>query len=134
MSIVKSFQITAKLGEFGEWEMVDSPELDITVDDYYPPGSRTPQKLISVGKFADIQIGRAYDPSRDAAVEDWVKRVLNGYDGPRNLTLFIFNDQNVLQSSKTYKVLPLGTKPPAGKSGDGGIAEFMLKLCVEAQL
>ncbi len=134
MAIVKSYQITARLAEFGEWESVDSPELDITVDDYYPPGARTPLKLPSIGKFADIQLGRAYDPSRDAAVEDWVKKVLAGLDGPRNLTLLIFNDQNVLQASKTYVVKPTGTKPPHGKSGDGAISEFMLKLCVESQI
>lgn len=134
MSIVKNFQITAKLAEFGEFETVDSPELDITVDDYYPPGARTPVKLISIGKFADINIGRAYDPTRDSQIEDWIKRVLNGKDGPRNLTIFVFNDQNAVQASKTYKVVPLGAKPPAGKSGDGAVAEFMVKLAVEAQI
>lgn len=134
MSIVKNFQIFASLAEFGQFETVDSPELDITVDDYYPPGARLPQKLYSIGKFSDIQIGRAYDPSRDAALEDWNKRCLNGQDGPRNLTIHVLNDQNVMQASKTYLVKPIGVKPPAGKSGDGGIAEFMVKLAVESQL
>lgn len=134
MSIVKGFQITARLAEFGEWETVDSPELDITVDDYYPPGARTPQKLISIGKYSDIQVGRAYDPGKDSQVEDWVQRVLNGADTSRTLTLFVFNDQNVLQTSKTYKVFPIGTKPPEGKAGDGAVAMFMLKLAVEKRI
>jgi len=137
MSIVKGYQITARLAEFGEWEQVDSPELDITMDDYYPPGARTPQKLISIGKFTDITLGRAYDPSRDSTVEDYVQRTLNGQDasgGARSLTIFVFNDQNILQTSKTYKVFPIGTKPPAGKNGDGGISEFVLKLAVEAKI
>ncbi len=134
MSIVKGFQITAALGEFGEWETVDSPELDITVDDYYPPGARTPIKIPSVGKFSDITVGRAYDPGKDNPVEDWVKRVLNGRDSTRNLTIFVFNDQKAIQTSKTYLVKPTGTKPPAGKSGDGTISQFVLKLAVEAEV
>lgn len=134
MSIVKNFQITAKLAEFGEWETVNSPELDITVDDYYPAGATTPRKLISIGKFSDVEIGRAYDPSKDAPVEDWVKRVLNGKDTSRNLTIFVFNDQKAVQATKTYKVFPINTKPPSGKSGDGAISEFMVKLAVEEQL
>ena len=134
MSIVKGFQITAALGEFGEWETVDSPELDVTTDDYYAPGTRTPQKLPSIGKYADITLGRAYDPSKDNPVEDWVKRYLNGRDTARNLTVFVFNDQSAIQTSKTYIVKPTGTKPPAGKSGDGSIAMFTLKLCVESEV
>lgn len=133
MSIVKGYQITASLAEFGEFETVDSPELDITVDDYYPPGAKTPQKLMSIGKFADIQVGRAYDPSRDNQLEDWVQRVLNGTDSSRNLTIFIFNDQQGVQHSKTYKVFPIGTKPPVGKSGDGTVSQFMVKLAVESK-
>ena len=134
MSIVKGFQITASMAEFGEFETVDSPELDITVDDYYPPGARLPQKLPSIGKFSDITVGRAYDPQKDNAIEDWVKRVLNGTDRERNLTIFVFNDQNALQVAKTYLVKPMGTKPPAGKSGDGAIAQFVVKLAVEQEV
>lgn len=133
MSIVKNWQIIASLAEFGNWEGVESPELDITTDDYYPPGSRTPVKLPSIGKFSDISLTRAHDPTVDKRVEDWVKRVLNGTDGPRNLTVSVLNDQSVVQMTRTYVVKPIGYKPPAGKSGDSAISEFSLKLAVEAQ-
>lgn len=133
MSIVKNFQIYARLAEFGDFEMVQQPELDITADDYYPPGAKIPQKLASIGKYGDIEMSRAYDPSRDAAVEDWVKKCLNGQDVGRNATFYILNDQKAVQASKTFKVKPTGSKPPGGKSGDGAIAEFTVKLCVEEQ-
>lgn len=133
MSIVKNFQIYASLGEFGNFEMVQQPELDITVDDYFPAGARIAQKLNSIGKYGDIEFSRAYDPSRDSSVEDWVKRCLNGLDGGRVATFFILNDQNAVQASKDFKVKATGSKPPGGKSGDGGISEFTIKLCVEEQ-
>lgn len=133
MSIVKNFQIYAQLGEFGMFEMVQQPELDIQVDDYFPPGARIAQKLASIGKYADIEFTRAYDPSKDSKVEDWVKRCLNGLDGGRNATFFIENDQKAVQASKTYKVKATGTKAPGGKSGDGAISEFTVKLCIEEQ-
>lgn len=134
MSIVKGFQTIARLAEFGEWEGVTSPELDITIDNYYPPGSRTPVKLFSVGAFSDISLTRAYDPAKDNAVEAWVSRCLNGLDGPRNLTIIILNDQNIVQTTKTYVVKPAGSKAPDGKSGDGAVSEFTLKLACEARL
>lgn len=133
MSIVKNFQIYARLGEFGDFEQVQQPELDITTDDYYPPGAKIPQKLTSIGKYGDIELTRAYDPSRDAAVEDWVKRCLNGVDGARTATFFILNDQKAVQASKTFKVKATGSKPPGGKSGDGAISEYSVKLCIEEQ-
>lgn len=134
MSIVKNYQTIARLAEFGEWEGVTSPELDIVTDDYYPAGSRTPVKLPSTGKFTDITLQRAYDPSRDNKVEDWVIRYLNGVEGPRNLTVIVLNDQNIVQATKTYVVKPMGYKAPDGKSGDGAISEFTLKLSCEARL
>lgn len=134
MSIVKGYQIIGRLAEFGEWEGVQVPELDITTDDYYPPGSRTPLKLPSTGKFTDISLQRAHDPSRDNPVEAWVMRYLQGLDGPRNLTIVVLNDQNIVQATKTYVVKPMGYKPPDGKSGDGAVSEFTLKLSCEARL
>lgn len=134
MSIVKNFQIYASLGAFGNFEMVQQPELDITTDDYYPAGAKIPQKLASIGKYGDIELSRAYDPSKDGPVEDWVKRCLNGRDVGRVATFFILNDQGAVQASKDFKVKPTGSKPPGGKSGDGGIAEFTVKLCVEEQI
>ena len=53
---------------------------------------------------------------------------------PRNLTIHVMNDQNIVQASKTYLVKPQGVKPPGGKSGDGGVADFSVKLAVEASL
>ncbi len=134
MSIVKGYQTLARLAEFGEWEGVTSPELDITTDNYYPAGARTPLKLPSIGSFTDITLQRAYDPSRDAAVEDWVMRYLNGLEGPRNLTVVVLNDQSAVQATKTYIVKPMGYKAPDGKSGDGAVSEFTLKLSCEAKL
>ncbi len=133
MSIVKGYQILGRLAEFGEWENVTSPELDVTTDNYYPPGARTPQKLPSVGAFTDITLQRAYDPSKDNAVEDWVIRYLNGQESSRNLTVVILNDQGIVQATKTYTVKPMGFKPPDGKSGDGAISEFTLKLSCESR-
>lgn len=134
MSIVKGFQTLARLAEFGEWESVTSPELDIVTDNYYPAGAKLPIKLPSTATFSDITLQRAYDPGRDNAVEDWVQRYLNGLDGPRNLTVIVLNDQNIVQGTKTYKVKPMGCKAPDGKSGDGALAEFTLKLSCEAKL
>jgi len=134
MSIVKNYQILGRLAEFGEWEKVQSPELDIVTDNYYPAGARTPVKLPSTGSFTDVTLQRAYDPSKDNAVEDWVMRYLAGLEGPRNLTIVVLNDQNIVQATKTYKVKPMGYKMPDGTSGDGGVSEFVLKLSVEARI
>jgi hypothetical protein len=134
MSVVKGFQIIASLAEFGTWEAVTQPELEIQQDDWYPPGSRFPVKLFSTGKFSDITLTRAYDPGRDAKVEDWFFRYVNGLEGPRNLMVAVLNDQNVVQSTKSYVVKPLSVKSPDGKSGDGGLSEFTIKLSCEAKI
>lgn len=134
MSIVKGYQTIARLAEFGEWEGVTSPEMDINVDDYHFPGARFPVKLPGTAKFSDISLQRAYDPSKDNAVEAWVTRYVNGLEGPRNLTIVVLNDQNIVQTTKTYVVKPMGYKAPDGKSGDGTVAEFTLKLSCEAKL
>jgi hypothetical protein len=134
MSIVKGYQTIGRLAEFGEWEGVTTPELDITTDNYYPAGARTPLKLPSIGSFTDVTLTRAYDPSKDNAVESWVMRYLNGLEAPRNLTIVVLNDQNIVQTTKTYVVKPMGYKAPDGKSGDGNVSEFTLKLSCEARL
>jgi hypothetical protein len=134
MSIVKGYQTIARLAEFGEWEGVTSPELDIATDNYFPPGARTPLKLPSTGSFTDITLTRAYDPANDNKVEAWVMRYLNGLETPRNLTIVVLNDQNIVQATKTYVVKPTGYKAPDGKSGDANISEFTLKLACEARL
>lgn len=134
MSIVKGYQTIARLAEFGEWEGVTSPELDIATDNYYPAGARTPIKLPATGTYSDITLTRAYDPSKDNAVEAWVTRYLNGLEGSRNLTIIVLNDQNIVQATKTYVVKPMGYKAPDGKSGDNNMAEFTLKLSCEARL
>lgn len=134
MSIVKGYQTIARLGEFGEWEGVTTPELDINTDDYFPPGARTPLKLPSTGKYSDVTLTRAYDPAHDNQVEAWVTRYLNGQEISRNMTIVVLNDQNIVQTTKTYKVLPMGYKAPDGTSGDGTVSKFTLKLSCEARV
>lgn len=133
MSIVKGYQIFGRLAEFGEFEGVTAPELDITTDNYYPPGARTPQKLPSIGAFTDIALTRAYDPAKDNAIEDWVIRYLNGQESSRNLTVLVLNDSGIVQATKTFVVKPMGFKMPDGKSGDGVVGQFTLKLSCESR-
>ena len=133
MAIVKNYQIYAQLAEFGLFEGVAQPEFDIQTDDYFPASASTPQKLPSTGKFGDINWTRAYDPSKDSRVVDWVTRYQQGIEGPRQATVFVNNDQGIVQASRTYLVKPVGYKEPDGKSGDGGISEFTLKLAVETR-
>ena len=43
-------------------------------------------------------------------------------------------DSGIVQATKTYVVKPMGFKMPDGKSGDGNISEFTLKLSCESRL
>lgn len=133
MSIVKNWQIFANLAGYGTWENVDGFDLDIATDDYYPAGARIPVKLPSTGKYGDLTVSRAYDPSNDKRAMDWVKATLNGTGNPAVLTVVVINDQSVVQTTINLLVKPTGFKMPSGKSGDGGVSEFTLKLCVQEQ-
>jgi hypothetical protein len=132
MSVILRSGIVATLGEFGDFEENTGGEKDAAVTDYYPAGANSPQKLFGPVTVTDITLTRAYDPTRDEPLVDWVERYLAGKDRPRAITVVARNAQGVVEKSRNYATCkPKGIKPPDGKSGDGSPAMISVTLAVE---
>lgn len=132
MSVILRSGIVATLGEFGDFEENTGGEKDATVTDYYPAGANSPLKLFGPFTTTDIQLSRAYDPSRDEALIDWVERYLQGKERPRTITVTAKNAQGVIEKSRSYGTTkPKAIKFPDGKAGDGTPAMVTVTLAVE---
>ncbi len=127
--------VYADLGEFGTFDTVSGGELQQTVTDYTPGGSRQARKLKGGFKYSDIVLTRAWDPGRDNAVVDWMKRsIVDGIDDPRTLTKHTKTAQGGVADTKSYNVVPSMQKLPDGKAGDDSVAELSITLSVVNEL
>jgi len=132
MSKILRSGIVATLGEFGDFEENTGGEKDAAVTDYYPAGSLSPLKLFGPVTITDIQLSRAYDPSQDESLIDWVNAYLSGKATPRSITVVAKNGQGVVEKSRNYSTCkPKGIKFPDGKAGDGTPAMISVTLAVE---
>lgn len=132
---VLKHQITASLGEFGEFEQVSGGELDITNTDYYQAGARSPARIPGTYMYSDIVLSRAHDPNRDGAVVDWVNRYNAGLETGRQVIKITRNHIGFVIDQTTYAVCkPKGLKFPDGASGDNAVTDIQLTLAVEALL
>lgn len=135
MSTIMRSNVRATLGEFGDFEGFDGAEFDIQTVDHYPAGAQSPEKLTSTGTYTDVTLTRAYDPSRDAAVEDWFAAFQAGRENPRTVSVSYLNQLGVPERTRTIgPCKPKNVMPPGGKSGDGTPAEFKVVLSVEGVL
>lgn len=132
MAIIIRSAVVPTLAEFGDWESWDGGELDIQTTDHYPAGSNTPDKLQGPHTVTDVTLTRAYDPTRDDAVEDWFIKYTAGKERPRPLTINYKNQQGVIVKTKSFGVCkPKNVARPNGKAGDGAPSEFKIVLSVQ---
>ncbi len=123
------------IGFEGTFDSVQGGELQSNIVDHYPGGSRTPEKLQGTYTYSDIVLTREWKPLQDRPVLEWAKRsVVDGIYDPKTLVKYTRNEQGIIIDKKSYQVKPRGTKTPDGKSGDDGIAEFMITLAVIREL
>jgi len=129
-------QITATLGEFGEFEEVTGAELNRVLTEYYEAGRFSPRMIPGTHSYTPLVLTRAYDPLRDAPLIDWVNGVVLGFraDRRRNCVKTITNAIGIPIDQINYpNCTPQHIKLPDGRAGDSSIAQIVLTLAVEAQ-
>ena len=124
--------VVATLGEFGDFEEHTGGERDAVVTDHYPAGANSPIKLFGPITITDVVLNRAYDPTRDVALEQWVELYQRGLEQPRSITVVYRNAQGIILKSRAYTICkPKGIKYPEGKSGDGTPTMISVTCVVE---
>jgi hypothetical protein len=130
---LKKSDVVFALAEFGLFDKFSGGATQLQHTDYIPAGQKEPIKLAGTSMTSDITISRAFDPTLDSPLKDWLNKYKQGLETTRAGILRYYNAQGKIFKTDIYpRCVPKEYTPPDGANGDNAVAEVKFVLGVEA--